>query len=93
MIFSEVQLFLNSPILRSTRKRKKRKRSLSTSNETQVGTLAKHTTVMKKSQEVRKKLNQTFFVGISSDSTALAVTQSTKEHRTATGRKRVLKED
>ena len=48
----------NSPILRSTRKR-----SLSPSNDTQLGTLAKHTTVLKKSQEVRKKLNQTFFVG------------------------------
>ena len=68
-----------SPELRS------RKRELSpTTGETQLGSLHKHSTAMKNSQSLRRKFNQTYFVGTPTTGLPLSThdgTQGTPERK------------
>ena len=74
-----------SPVLKS------RKRDLSPTEETLLGSLPKHTTTIKKSQDARRRLNQTFFVGSPTNEISLCTRNLSKNTPEYTGKKRKIK--
>ena len=74
-----------SPVLKS------RKRSLSPTEATLLGILPKHTTTIKKSQDVRRRLNQTFFVGSPTNEISLCTQDLSKNTPERTRKKRKVK--